>query len=484
MAGTFTLSFGGQTTTALAATVSAADMATAINALSTVTGVTVTSAAANNGFVYTVTLGAKDEAAMTCDKASLTGTTPSCAVAEATKGVVKLALTAYSCACAALWTGKDCTTAIACVNSSYVLNAGRTACALCPSGFESASAFTKCVDIDDCLAKPCESSGTCADAGANAYKCTCPSPWGGKRCTEETKLTTQISSSCSVAAKLGVSIQLLKTATTTALLSLGMPSGTRLALDTATAGTVKWTIVTARAHGAALTATLAATATRTKGGVTDAEKSFASALRQAGFSAATAADIGSTAVASAGKTEIVCLSGWGGTGCLTKLSPAPTPTPSPPPPGDFFGVSIHKFACMCPTGWSGGLCATDIDECAAKPCASKSFASGATRCLESNSSAKSFFDAKVATGKHVCGCALGWSGATCAADIDECSSGPCLNSGACTDSTDSASIAKDAFSCACAKGWSGATCATDVDECARDKPCKNDADGFMAAGKS
>ena len=86
MAGTFKLSFGGQTTTALTAAVSAADMATAINALSTATGATVTAAAANNGFVYTITLGKKNEAAMTCDKTSLTGTTTTCVVAEATQG--------------------------------------------------------------------------------------------------------------------------------------------------------------------------------------------------------------------------------------------------------------------------------------------------------------------------------------------------------------------------------------------------------------
>ena len=92
LAGTFTLTFGGQTTAAMAKDITAAAATTAINALSTVTGATVTvGAKTNNGYVFTVTfagaLPAGDAAIMTCGKALLTGTTATCVVAEATKGV-------------------------------------------------------------------------------------------------------------------------------------------------------------------------------------------------------------------------------------------------------------------------------------------------------------------------------------------------------------------------------------------------------------
>jgi len=51
-----------------------------------------------------------------------------------------------------------------------------------------------------------------------------------------------------------------------------------------------------------------------------------------------------------------------------------------------------------------------------------------------------------------CECAAGYEGATCATNIDECSSNPCMNGGACTDGVAS-------FSCACVDGFSGPSCA-------------------------
>ena len=38
-------------------------------------------------------------------------------------------------------------------------------------------------DIDDCADSPCENAGTCADAGTDAFTCTCASGWTGPRCT-------------------------------------------------------------------------------------------------------------------------------------------------------------------------------------------------------------------------------------------------------------------------------------------------------------
>ena len=58
-----------------------------------------------------------------------------------------------------------------------------------------------------------------------------------------------------------------------------------------------------------------------------------------------------------------------------------------------------------------------------------------------------------------CACAAGYSGVNCATNIDECAAGPCANSGTCTDGVDS-------YSCACAAGYSGTNCTHDMDECA------------------
>jgi hypothetical protein len=50
-----------------------------------------------------------------------------------------------------------------------------------------------------------------------------------------------------------------------------------------------------------------------------------------------------------------------------------------------------------------------------------------------------------------CACAAGYSGATCATNINDCAPNPCLNGGACTDGVNS-------FTCACTGGFTGTTC--------------------------
>jgi hypothetical protein len=91
LGGTFTLTYDGQTTPPLsAASASAADVDTALEALTTIPvgGVTVVrGSAAGNGFPYTVTWNeAGHRPAMTATGTSLTGTTAAVAVAQTTAG--------------------------------------------------------------------------------------------------------------------------------------------------------------------------------------------------------------------------------------------------------------------------------------------------------------------------------------------------------------------------------------------------------------
>ena len=55
------------------------------------------------------------------------------------------------------------------------------------------------------------------------------------------------------------------------------------------------------------------------------------------------------------------------------------------------------------------------------------------------------------TGPNTCTCAAGFSGATCATNVNDCASAPCLNGGICTDGVNS-------FTCSCTGSWSGTTC--------------------------
>ncbi|XP_077012905.1 protein crumbs homolog 1 [Tamandua tetradactyla] len=65
-----------------------------------------------------------------------------------------------------------------------------------------------------------------------------------------------------------------------------------------------------------------------------------------------------------------------------------------------------------------------------------------------------------------CSCPLGWSGANCEFDLDECFSGPCLH-GNCSDG-----IA--AYHCRCQPGYTGVNCEVDTDHC-QNHQCANGA---------
>jgi hypothetical protein len=124
---------------------------------------------------------------------------------------------------------------------------------------------------------------------------------------------------------------------------------------------------------------------------------------------------------------------------------------------------------MCPAGWSGVTCQTDVDECSSQPCAN-----GAT-CVD-------------AINYFTCSCVAGFSGsnwyvlcrlsvalksqtAVCSlcsqTEINECQSQPCLNGGTCVDQI-------NRFDCQCVAGYTGAQCQTDVNECSS-QPCRNGA---------
>ena len=65
-----------------------------------------------------------------------------------------------------------------------------------------------------------------------------------------------------------------------------------------------------------------------------------------------------------------------------------------------------------------------------------------------------------------CACAPGWTGLTCADDIDECAPEPCQNGGQCINM-------QNAYMCVCPANFMGVNCEEDRDECVIFAPCEN-----------
>uniref|UniRef100_A0A8C6R0X9 Sushi, von Willebrand factor type A, EGF and pentraxin domain-containing protein 1 n=1 Tax=Nannospalax galili TaxID=1026970 RepID=A0A8C6R0X9_NANGA len=106
------------------------------------------------------------------------------------------------------------------------------------------------------------------------------------------------------------------------------------------------------------------------------------------------------------------------------------------------------YVCLCPPGYTGLKCETDVDECSSLPCLNNGIC-------------------KDGVGGFTCECSLGYTGQLCEENINECSSSPCWNKGTCTDGLAS-------YHCACTKGYIGVHCETEVNEC-QSNPCLNNA---------
>eukprot|EP01052_Picozoa_sp_SAG31_P013954 SAG31_NODE_852_length_11515_cov_6.636125_3_plen_323_part_00 len=135
------------------------------------------------------------------------------------------------------------------------------------------------------------------------------------------------------------------------------------------------------------------------------------------------------------------------------------------------------FQCFCAPGYSSDTCEEDIDECTSEPCVNWHDADGFGNNIQS-----SCVDL---IASYRCICAPGYSGHNCETDVDECTSLPCRNGAACYDSTTNAlstylnvldgrrrpsDIEADEFLCECVVGWTGATCGENIDDCSSD-PC-------------
>ena len=105
----------------------------------------------------------------------------------------------------------------------------------------------------------------------------------------------------------------------------------------------------------------------------------------------------------------------------------------------------EDFRCECSEGYTGPTCAENIDDCL-----------GQTECGPGQHCVD-------LVNTYKC-CPRGYRGPQCEENINECESNPCQNEGRCIDG-----VAE--YTCDCPEGWTGRDCSEDVDECQTPNIC-------------
>ena len=108
----------------------------------------------------------------------------------------------------------------------------------------------------------------------------------------------------------------------------------------------------------------------------------------------------------------------------------------------------NSYICICPSGFIGHSCETDVNECSSNPCVNQG------TCTDG-------------PGDFSCDCSTGFTGRRCEINIDDCAvNNTCQNGGTCIDIV-------SGFYCSCVPGFTGDKCQTDIDDCPDNNTCGN-----------
>ena len=95
--------------------------------------------------------------------------------------------------------------------------------------------------------------------------------------------------------------------------------------------------------------------------------------------------------------------------------------------------AFNSFTCECAQGWTGEICANDINECVIQPCQNggSCFVRQYWLCVYRSILIMLLHFVQNTFGSFTCGCAPGFTGPRCDGEIDECASDPCQNGANC-----------------------------------------------------
>ena len=108
----------------------------------------------------------------------------------------------------------------------------------------------------------------------------------------------------------------------------------------------------------------------------------------------------------------------------------------------------EQFHCSCPPGFTGPTCAVNIDECEDNDCDHGSCVDG--------------------VGNYTCSCDLGWTGDLCDTDHDECLDSPCANGATCQETVEPGD-----YNCTCLPEFIGKNCEELRIKTCDQRPCVN-----------
>lgn len=128
--------------------------------------------------------------------------------------------------------------------------------------------------------------------------------------------------------------------------------------------------------------------------------------------------------------KCICPAGFSGPLCQTDIDDCQTDNPCLN--GGSCADLVNSFRCLCVPGFTGSLCQTNVDDCLTKPC------SNGGQCHD-------------LVNDYRCTCKPGFAGKDCSHEVNECSTRPCLNGGTCMDRINE-------FKCICPRGFSGLRC--------------------------
>ncbi|XP_059352322.1 protein eyes shut-like [Daphnia carinata] len=159
---------------------------------------------------------------------------------------------------------------------------------------------------------------------------------------------------------------------------------------------------------------------------------------------------GGTCVDDVGRYHCLCLPGYTGDDCQVNIDECQS---DPCQNGATCQDGDNGYRCRCLPGYEGAFCQVDVSVCRHHHSNTSSrdlflppTCRHGGRCVEGPGLA------------YYCLCPEGWTGKHCETDVDECCSNPCKNGGRCIDLIGS-------YDCACSHGFTGRNCETALERC-------------------